>query len=43
VTKKLDLTTDQQTKVAEINQNTAKEVEAIKNNTALSKEDKKAQ
>jgi protein CpxP len=41
LTKKLDLTTEQQTKVTEMNQATAKEVEAIKNNTNLSKEEKK--
>lgn len=41
--KKLDLSADQKTKVAEINQHAAKEVETIKNNSTLSKEDKKAQ
>lgn len=41
LSKKLDLSADQKTKVAEINQHTAKEVETIKNNSALSKEDKK--
>ena len=43
LTKKLDLTADQQVKVAQINQSTAKEVDAIKNNNSLSKEDKKTQ
>lgn len=42
LTKKLDLTTDQQTKVADMNQATAKEVDAIKNNANLSKEEKKS-
>jgi len=42
LTKKLDLNTDQQTKVAEMNQKTAKEVDAIKNNQQLSKEEKRS-
>ena len=41
LTKKLDLTTEQQLKVAELNQSTIKEVESIKNNSSLSKEEKK--
>ena len=41
LTKKLDLTTEQQSKVAELNQSTIKEVESIKNNSSLSKEEKK--
>jgi hypothetical protein len=42
LTKKLDLNADQQTKVAEMNLKTAKEVDAIKNNQNLSKEEKKS-
>ena len=41
LTKKLDLTTEQQSKVAELNNSVIKETEAIKNNTNLSKEEKK--
>jgi protein CpxP len=43
MSKKLDLSADQKTKIAEINLNTAKEISAIKSNTTLSKEDRKAQ
>jgi protein CpxP len=41
LTKKLDLNANQQTKVAEMNLKTAKEVDAIKSNQNLSKEEKK--
>ena len=41
LTKKLDLNAEQQTKVAEMNLKTANEVEMIKNNQTLTKEDKK--
>ena len=42
LTKKLDLTVEQQSKVAELNNSAIKEAEAIKNNTDLSKEEKKS-
>lgn len=42
LTKKLDLTVEQQSKVAELNNSAIKEAEAIRNNTDLSKEEKKS-
>ena len=42
LTKKLDLNTEQHSKVAEMNQMTAKEIAAIKSNSQISKEEKRS-